>query len=368
MMNILFVHSIGKRKFWGGEKWLVLMASGLRQKGHRVIVGGRPGSRLLVNASRQGLETAGIYIISDINPFHIITIAGIIRKEKIDVVITRGRELAITGLASRLAGKMWKVRPVVLVRHGLPLLCSIRKHVFLLNMLADGIITNTHSIRELYEARGWVKKGFTRVIHNGTTASAGQEEYPFRELYPGRHIVLTAGRLALQKGYFYLIDAISILKQKRKDLLFFILGEGKLSYRLKSYARKRGVSEMIHFEGFVEDVSPYMKGCDIFVLPSVYEGMPNAAMEAMSYGRPVVLSSVYGSKELVKSEETGLLVPPRNPRAIAKALDRLAGDSQLRRRLGANARKHVSETFPVSKMVDRMEDYLKEKLEEKSSR
>lgn len=365
-MNILFVHSIGKRKFWGGEKWLILMAAGLKQKGHRVIVGGRPGSKLIANASKNGLETKGLNIISDLSPYHVLKIARIIKKENIDVIITRGRELAISGLASRLSAGLWGKRPLVLVRHGLPLLCSIKKHVFLLNRLADGIITNTKSIKELYEAKSWVEHGFTRVIYNGTTAESNCESFPFEKAYPGKRIILTAGRLAVQKGYYHLIDAATILKKKRDDLMFFVLGEGKLSSRLRSYARKKGVDDIIHFEGYVEEVSPYMAGCDIFVLPSLYEGMPNAAMEAMALGRPVVLSSVYGARELVRHEHTGLLIPPANPGAIAASIERLADDSGLCNKLGENARRHIYREFSVDNMVDNMENHIIEKLIEKS--
>ncbi len=361
-MNILFVHSIGKEKFGGGEKWLITAASGLRDKGHRVFVGARPGSGLLKAAQHNGLETVNLNILSDMSPWHVFRIASFLKTHKIDVIITRGRELAVSGVAARLGGN-----PVVLVRHGSPMQSSFRKHAFLHKRLADGVITNTRTIRELLERKGVVEKGFTRVIYNGTVATEDSPPYDFSLKFPGRKIILTVGRLAAPKGYYYLIDAIAMLRKKHDDVMFVFLGKGKLYRKLVAYAGKKGVSDLIHFEGFVENVAPYLKGCDIFVLPSLYEGMPNAAMEAMAYGKPVILTGVYGAGELIPDGEKGVLIPPRDAGAIAVAMERLLNDRKLCDRMGDEARKHVMANFTVSAMIDNIESYIEEKIQEKNS-
>jgi glycosyltransferase involved in cell wall biosynthesis len=359
-MNILFVHSIGKNKFGGGEKWLISAAAGLRDNGHKVFVGGRPGSRLLNAASMSGLETVAFNIFSDISIYHVFRIASFIRTHKIDVLITKGRDLAVAGTAAKLGGN-----PVVLVRHGLPMRSSFIKHSFLLSKLASGMITNTRTIKDLYEVKGWVKKDFTRVIYNGTLATNNVPTYNFSEKFPGRKIVLSVGRLAVQKGYYHLIDAISLLKKYDRELMFVVLGEGKLHQKLVSYASKKGVSGMIHFEGFVENVIPYFKGCDLFVLPSLYEGMSNAAMEAMSYGKPVILTNVNGAEELIPDEGKGILIPPCDAKAIADAILRLASNDELRNRLGDEAKRHVLKNFPVSDMIANIQQYIDEKVSAK---
>lgn len=361
-MHILFVHSIGKKKFGGGEKWLITAAAGLRDYGHKVFVGGRPGSRLLNAARANGLETVTFNIFSDISPWHVFRIASFLRKNKIDVLITKGRDLAVAGVAARFGGK-----PLVLVRHGLPMRSSFKKHSFLINKLSDGVITNTKSIKELYELKGWVKEDFTRVIYNGTYAGNNIPSYNYSARFPGKKIVLTVGRLAVQKGYYYLIDAIELLGKEHDDFMFVVLGDGKLLNSLVSYAEKRGVAERIHFEGFVENVVPYLKSCDIFVLPSLYEGMSNAAMEAMACGKPVILTRVNGAEELIPDSDKGLLIPPRDPGAIALAVKKLGGDRELSLKLGEEARKHVLENFPVSAMLNNIQSYINEKMLEKNS-
>ncbi len=336
---------------------MISAASGLRDNGHRVFVGGKQDSRLLKAASQNGLETVVFNILSDISVYHVFKIASFLRANKIDVLITKSRDLAVAGIASRLGGN-----PLVLVRHGLPLRSSFRKHSFLLKKLADGVITNTTSIKDLYEVNGWVEKDFTRVIYNGTVATNNVPSYNYSEKFPGKRIILTVGRLAAQKGYFYLIDAISMLNRQHNDLMFVVLGEGKLHNKLLSYARKKGVSGSIHFEGFVDNVVPYLKGCDLFVLPSLYEGMPNAAMEAMSYGIPVILTNVNGARELIPDEGKGILIPPCDPEAIAQAVIRLKDDPDLRRRLGEEARRHIMANFPVSEMIANIQTYIDERI------
>lgn len=361
-MHILFVHSIGKKKFGGGEKWLITAAAGLRDNGHKVFIGGRHGSRLLKSAQLNGLETVAFNIFSDLSIYYVFKITSFLRIHKIDVLITKGRDLAIAGIAARFGGN-----PLVLVRHGLPIRSSFKKHTFLLNKLADGVITNTKSIKELYEHNGWVQKDFTRVIYNGTFTGNNFPSHDYSSKFPGKRIILTVGRLAVQKGYYCLIDAIALLIRDHDDLMFVVLGEGKLHKKLVSYARKKGVADRIHFEGFVENVIPYLKGCDIFVLPSLFEGMSNAAMEAMAYGKPVILTNVNGAQELIPDERMGLIVPPRNPKAIADAVERLINDRELRDKLGIEARKHIISNFPVSTMISNIQAYINEMIEAKNT-
>ena len=361
-MNILFVHSIGKRKFGGGEKWLITAATGLMDKGHRVFVGVRPGSRLLKAARLKGLETVAFNILSDISIWHVFRIAFFLRKHKIDVLITKGSDLSITGIAARFGG-----RPLVLARHGSPLRSSFKKHSFLLNKLADGIITNTKTIKELFESNGLVKKDFTRVIYNGVAVDNNSAVYDYSKKFPGKRIILSAGRLAASKGYLYLIDAISILKKEYSDIIFVVLGEGKHYRKFVAYAGKKSVSELIHFEGYIDNVVPYIKGCDFFVLPSLYEGMPNAAMEAMAYGKAVVLTRVNGAEELITDNKMGVLIPPRDPQAIADAVELLLNDKELCDKLGFEAKKHIMTNFPVYSMVYDIMSYIDEKLLEKNN-
>lgn len=356
-MNILYVHAIGRKKFGGGEKWVIMSGCGLKDMGHRVIICGRPRSKLLCAAAGKGLETIAMNVISDISIYHVVKLARIIKKQRIDVVIARERELGIAGLAARLSGK-----PLVLSRHGLALRSSVRKHVWLLNQFADGIITNTGTTVKYYEERGFFKKHFTELIYNGIEPDNNSEPFCYKQLFPKKKIILSVGRLAVQKGFYYLIDAMELLNREYDDLQLVILGDGKLRRKLQAYARKKGVFDMIHFCGFVNDVAPFFKGCDLFVLPSLYEGMPNAAMEAMVHGKPVVLTNVNGASELIPDISKGMLIPPRDSRAIVDAVKTYIYNTTLSKHTGDNARQYVMEHFALDKMIERLNSHIEKRL------
>ncbi len=360
-MNILFIHCIRKEKFGGGEKWLVAAAAGLAERGHNVTIGGRPGSKLFSAAAEAGVKTADINIFSDISIYHIFKVYRFLKKHKTDVLITRSTDLTVAGLAAAMARRRVG-KPLVIVRHGLPMIYAIRKHVFLLNRLAHGIITNTHSIKEEYESKKYFPPGFVRVIHNGVSTSDDTDVADLDVRFPGKRIILSAGRLAFQKGYSYLADAIALLPPACDDLVFLILGKGKQHGKLLAYAKKKGVLHRMHFEGFVEDVNPYLRACEFFVLPSLYEGMPNAAMEAMAAGKAVILTNVNGTPELVNSPDTGMLVPPKNPTALAEAIIKLANNKELRNKMGKNAAKHMVGNFCMISMIENLETFLQEQL------
>ena len=245
------------------------------------------------------------------------------------------------------------------------MICAVRKHVFLLNKLAHGIITNTKSIEDDYRQNNYFPDGFTRVIYNGISvpdfASGSERMLDFRRRFPGKQIVLSAGRLARQKGFRYLIEAVALLPERHHDLMFIVLGDGKHKERLKALAEKEGVSEKIHFEGFVEDTSAYLAGSALFVLPSLYEGMSNAAMEAMALGKAVVMTNVNGASELVDDSGKGVLVPPADPQALAEAISGLMDKPALRQRMGENAAVHIQEHFRLSDMVDKLDALIREK-------
>ncbi|MBS3764670.1 MAG: glycosyltransferase [Planctomycetes bacterium] len=153
--------------------------------------------------------------------------------------------------------------------------------------------------------------------------------------------LLAAGRLQKQKGYSYLLCAIRKLKENCPDLTLLVAGEGSLQTELRTLTEDLGLKNQVDFLGFRTDIFDLMAEADVFVLPSLYEGMPNVIMEAMALKKPIVATSVDGVNELLADGKTGFLVPPADSTALAKAIERLLRDEDLACRLGRAAAKGV---------------------------
>ena len=171
------------------------------------------------------------------------------------------------------------------------------------------------------------------------------------------------GRLSIEKGVTYLIDALKELRAKQADIRLLIVGEGEERANLQARVQLLSLREAVTFLGERADARQIIGALDVLVLPSVTEGLPNVVLEAFAYKTPVVATAVGGVPELVKDGETGWLVPPRDPRALAQAiLDALSNPEEARRR-AENAYKHLLEHFTVEKQVDKWEQALQAAVE-----
>lgn len=157
-------------------------------------------------------------------------------------------------------------------------------------------------------------------------------------------VVLTVGRLVDDKAQDVLLDAFALAGDTCKDWRLAIVGEGRLYPALRKQAEDLGLNGRVEWLGLVRDLQGLYQSAMVFALPSRVEGTPNALLEAMSFGLPVVVSDgAPGLLEVVQHEVTGLVVPVNNAAELAAALRRLASDANLRRRLGTAARERVSE-------------------------
>ncbi len=171
------------------------------------------------------------------------------------------------------------------------------------------------------------------------------------KLAPGDALIGCVGRLDAQKGHGTLIDAMAKIKG-RLPARCAIIGGGPRRAALEAQVRRRGLQDHVRLLGERDDVISWLSAFDVFALPSFWEGLPNALLEAMALGVPPVASDVDGVPEVVDDGKSGLLVPPKDSAALAQALATLAGDAALRARLGAAAQKAVAERFGLLRMIE----------------
>lgn len=150
---------------------------------------------------------------------------------------------------------------------------------------------------------------------------------------------VTVARLVHQKGLDVLIEAMALASGAASSWSLTLVGDGPERQALEQQVSDLGLAGRVRFMGFRSDPETFLQAASVFVLPSRFEGMPNALLEAMGSGMAVVVSDASpGPLEVVEDDVTGLVVAKENPLVLADALDRLAGDAELRARLGQSAR------------------------------
>lgn len=165
---------------------------------------------------------------------------------------------------------------------------------------------------------------------------------------PHQTLFITVGRLMQQKGHTYLLDAIQ--QVKNPSFMFFFVGQGPLRPELEAKVRRLGISEYVRFTGVRADVAELLNAADVFVQPSLWEGMSLALLEAMFAGLPVVATRIEAATDVLEHERSALLVTPRDPADLAAALTRIVADTDLRQRLGQAAKADAEQKYTVDAM------------------
>ncbi len=221
--------------------------------------------------------------------------------------------------------------------------------------LADAVVAVSHDLRRtLVDGLGVSPP--VRVLHNGIDASAFPDADGTavrRELgvRDGEFVVGTAVVISEQKGIRYLLDAARIARAADPTVRFVIGGDGPLRAELERTAASLGLGNGVRFLGYRRDVPRLVAAMDSYVLPSLWEGLPLALLEALAGGKPIVATRVGGNPEVVEDGENGLLVPPRDPAALAGAVLALRRDPQMRERMRRNNVEKFARCFGVAPMV-----------------
>ncbi len=180
----------------------------------------------------------------------------------------------------------------------------------------------------------------------------------------GEPVIGIIARLSEVKGHIYLIQAMKEILESYPKAQLFIAGDGKIKDDLIKLARGIGIIDNVVFVPEVSDTLEALSAMDVFVMPSLNEGLGLSLMEAMAFGLPVVGSNVGGIKTLIQDGYSGILVPPANPASIAKAVVDLLKDRKRAQYLGDNARNFINLKFSEDEMVLKTERLYKKCLNE----
>ncbi len=175
-------------------------------------------------------------------------------------------------------------------------------------------------------------------------------------------VLISVGRLSQQKGHCYLIEAMPKVLARFPQAVLVMVGDGPHCAELEQQARRLEIEASVRFLGTRDDVYHLLAAADVFVLPSVSEGMPIALLEAMGMGVAVVASHLTGIADVVEDDHHGLLTPPGKPDSLAHAVTRLLEDDALRASLSQSGQQHVRQEYTVDRMCERYEALFQESM------
>jgi glycosyltransferase involved in cell wall biosynthesis len=350
----------------GGPMQVVYLLKGLHERGHDALLVCPKGSGIGNHAESLGLKVCAVPVRGDLDLAFIPKLTGIIREYKPQVVHLHSRRGADTlgGIAARMAG----APVVVLSRRVTDPIGHLGKLKF--GPLCDRIIAVSNAIaRTLVE--GGVDPGKIVTVHSVIDPKLYQVKGDSDRLRdelgikPGEKVISVIAQLIKIKGHRYLFEAAPAILEAAPNTVLLILGEGDLKDELSALAEKIGIADRAIFAGFRRDVSELLAMTTTLVHPSTMEGLANAVLQAMAAEVPVVVAAVGGMPEAVRDGFNGLLVPPADSTAIAKAAIRLLSDPQLCAKLGSAARNTVEQEFSVDGMVEGVLKVYREALGEK---
>jgi sugar transferase (PEP-CTERM/EpsH1 system associated) len=283
----------------------------------------------------------------------------LLRREQPHVVHTHGWGTLLEGLtAARLAGV-----PVVI--HGEHGTLQLRPHQRWLQRrgwsAADQVLSVSTRLAERMSRETGFARARIRTIRNGVDLSrfghiARAVARRQLDLAADASVIVTVGRLVPVKDHLTLLESVAELRRDGREATLVVAGEGPLKSTLVERAVSLGIDRSVRLVGHRPDVELVLAAADVFALSSESEGLCNTILEAMASGLPVVATRVGGADEMVQDGITGLLVPARSPRELARALDSVLSDTTLRRSLGAAGRARAESEFSLAGMMQRYEE------------
>ncbi len=353
-MNILFLTN--HLNVGGITCYVLTLSIGLKKKGHNVYIASS-GGQLLTRFIEKGITYIHIPIKtkSEISWNVLVSLFKLlpyIKEKNIDIIHANSRATQVLGyFIQRLSHK-----PFVSTCHGF-----FKKRLFRKVFPCWGakVIAISESVEEHLLDDFEVNKKDIVVVHNGIDAEKFQikkgnvnKSTKVKYSMPvGGPVIGVIARLSEEKGHIYLIEAMKYVLQDIPGAKLLLIGEGRMKEKLVSLVKKLGIEQNVFFISEVSDTKEILFDLDVFVMPSLKEGLGLALMEAMASGLPVIGSAVGGIKNLIQDGYNGLLVKPEDPLGLAEAILALLRDSSKSDFLGNNASNFIKENFSQEEMV-----------------
>jgi glycosyltransferase involved in cell wall biosynthesis/serine acetyltransferase len=356
-------HMVNSLDMGGSEHQMAEVASRQKARGYQVSVGCLSSKGSLIEILRH----AGISVI-EFNPkgtlfrprgiFQLLRLTWFLVRHRFDVVQVHDLYSTLLGVP---AAWLARVPMILSCRRDLsywwwytPGHRKILRHI---QNRSTCVIANSQAVRDFLVEKDGFDPNLIRVIRNGVDLERFTTVSPDRRgLFPhlegqSQLIAVVANMNVESKGHADLIRAAAEVSQEFPDAKFLLIGDGGERTRLEALTSESGLSKTVLFLGRRDDVPNVLVCCDLFVLPSWAEGLPNSVLEAMAAGLPVVATRVGGTPEIIDNGVHGLLVAPRDSHALAQTILQLLRNKELAKRLGQSAQDRVRAQFSFERLL-----------------
>jgi glycosyltransferase involved in cell wall biosynthesis len=352
------LHIDPERGWGGGEAQVFGLLTYLAAKGHQNDLLTHPTGPLFARCQRLNIMTLPLKVRNDLDLRCVPALRRRIKNGNYDIVHLHTKRAHALSLWLPRSGN--PLRWVVTRRMDYPESRSWYTN-YLYNRRVDGVVAISRTIKELL-IRAGVEAAKIRLIHSGIDPHGFERVSNESFGHDGEMIIGCLAALEERKGCRFLLEAAALLKARGCRLRYQIAGDGPLRDQLGQQAARLGLRDEVRFVGFVADTAAFLAKVDLFAMPSLSEGLGVAALEAMAAGKAVVATNVGGLAESVLDGVTGILVPPRDPAAIADAIARLVRSPSLAKEMGRQGREHVMKHFTLEQMALQNETYYYELL------
>jgi glycosyltransferase involved in cell wall biosynthesis len=363
------LHIDSERTWRGGERQILELMRRQRRRGLEPHLAAPGASAIAARAGEGGFPVHAVAMRGTWDVASVLAIARLHRVLRPDVVHWHAaRAHALGAMAALLAPGPARI---VSRRVDFPVRRSPGSKL-LWALPLDGIAAISEGVRDAL-ARSGVAPARVRVVPSGIDFTAFASPFDrvawraAQGVGEDEVLAIQVAALAPHKSQTDLLRAAALARDRAPSLRVWIAGDGPLRAVLEDEHRALGLGTTVRFLGFREDVIDLLRGSDFFVVSSYLEGMGTSTLDAMAAGLPVAATRVGGIPEIVADGETGLLVPPRSPAALAEAMAKLAGDRRLRERLGEAGRVKVR-AFSADRMEELMNTLYAEILRPSTGR
>jgi glycosyltransferase involved in cell wall biosynthesis len=345
---------------WGGQERRILAeAEAMRARGHRLLLACDPRGELLPRGERAGFTVFPISFGGWRNLRAVTALRQLMRREGVEILNTHSSLDSWVGLLALTGLK----RPILVRTRHLSTPMQASWPTRRLYQAPAAVITTSEAIKELLQQRVGVRSDQIFSIPTGvslTDFAPRQADPSLRERLDIAAESFVWGMVSVLrswKGHLYALEALKELVDAGVKTHLVVVGEGPYRSVIEPRIKDLGLEEQVRLVGYQEEVPPWLALMDAVVMASyAHEGVPQAVLQALAMGKPVVGTRVGGIPEVIIPGETGLLAPPKDPRALALALRQLWEDQELRLRLGRQGRAMVVQKFSLEQMAAAVEE------------